>query len=155
LPAGYHHDHCATTLGRGIEVLEYAVKGLKTWQAHRVLGVQVLPRQTEIRPGATVIVACGIVVTLAAPCRVVDVVDVPRRWGFAYGTLPGHPEQGEEAFTVTMADDDSVHFEVVAFSRPAATLVRLAGPIGRNIQRYGTKGYLRALQRFVNRQFPN
>jgi uncharacterized protein (UPF0548 family) len=30
------------------------------------------------------------------PCRVVYVVDEPRRAGFAYGTLPGHPEIGGE-----------------------------------------------------------
>jgi uncharacterized protein (UPF0548 family) len=30
-----------------------------------------------------------------APVRVVYVVDEPTRRGFAYGTLPGHPESGE------------------------------------------------------------
>ena len=35
---------------------------------------------------------------LQAPCRVVYVIDEPDIRGFAYGTLPGHPESGEERF---------------------------------------------------------
>jgi uncharacterized protein (UPF0548 family) len=44
-----------------------------------------------------------------------------------------------------------VRFEVVAFSRPGDPMVRLSGPLGRGIQRVGTKGYLRALQRYVDK----
>ena len=59
---------------------------------------------------------------VSAPVRVVYVVDEPRRRGFAYGTLPGHPESGEEAFVVELQEDDEVTFTVTAFSRPASTL---------------------------------
>jgi uncharacterized protein (UPF0548 family) len=154
LPAGFHHDHYETILGTGGEIFECAKQGLQDWEAHKVRGVHVLPEQTLIRPGATVIVTMGPGIALAAPCRIVEVVEEPRRWAFAYGTLPGHPEQGEEAFVLTRADDESVRFEIHAFSRPADTLVRLAGPLGRRIQRSGTNGYLTALQKFVNRRFP-
>jgi uncharacterized protein (UPF0548 family) len=153
-PPGFHHDRYERRLGQGEEVFEYAKEGLRKWQAHDGPGLRVLPRQTEIRPGATVIVTFGFIVALAAPCRIVEVVDEPRRWGFAYGTLPGHPEQGEEAFLLRWTEEDTVCFEVSAFSRPADRLVRLAGPLGRRIQRSGTNGYLTALQRFVNRRFP-
>ena len=88
------------------------------------------------------------VVALAAPCRIVGLIDEPTRWGFAYGTLPGHPEQGEEAFVVSMSDE-SVRFDIMAFSRPGDSVVRLSGPIGRGVQRAGTKAYLRALRQFV------
>lgn len=89
---------------------------------------------------------------LAAPCRIVSVVDGSGRWGFAYGTLPGHPEQGEEAFIVSISPDETVRFEIVAFSRPGDRLVRLSGPIGRGIQKVGTNGYLRALGRYVDQK---
>ena len=126
------------------------MSGLKTWQAHRLPGVQVFPKGQRIQVGATVVVTLGLpFVALAAPCRIVGVIDEPNRWCFAYGTLPGHPEQGEEAFTVSMTPDETVRFEVVAFSLPGDSLVRLSGPVGRGIQRSGTKGYLRALRRFV------
>jgi uncharacterized protein (UPF0548 family) len=71
--------------------------------------------------------------------------------GFAYGTLPCHPEEGEVAFVVSISPDETVRFEIVAFSRPGDALVRLAGPLGRSIQKSGTKGYLRALHRYGSR----
>ena len=43
-----------------------------------------------------------------------------RRYGFAFGTLPGHVERGEERFTVEWhRAEDSVSYEVFAFARPA------------------------------------
>ena len=89
-------------------------------------------------------------IALAVPCRIVTVVDRQTRWGFAYGTLPGHPEQGEEAFIVSMAADQSVRFEIEAFSRPGDPLVKLSGPIGRAMQKGATAGYFRSLQRYVD-----
>ena len=47
------------------------------------------------------------------------VTNQPDRQGFAYGTLPGHPECGEEAFIVEQHDDGAVTFAITAFSRPA------------------------------------
>ena len=88
------------------------------------------------------------VVARAAPCRIVRAIDEPTRWGFAYGTLPGHPEQGEEAFVVSMSDE-SVRLDIDLLPRPGDSVVRLSGPIGRGVQRAGTKAYLRALRQFV------
>ncbi len=56
-------------------------------------------------------------VRMTAPTRVVYVVDEPDRRGFAYGTLPGHPESGEELFLVERVGDET-WAEVRAFSRP-------------------------------------
>ena len=42
--------------------------------------------------------------------------------GFGYGTLPGHPERGEEAFVVGRDDADGVWFEVPrSAARPAGS----------------------------------
>ncbi len=60
-------------------------------------------------------------------------MDEPDRAGFGYGTLPGHPEVGEEAFLVTRAGD-GVWFEVTAFSRPARWYIHAAGPAARAVQ---------------------
>jgi uncharacterized protein (UPF0548 family) len=67
--------------------------------------------------------------------------------GFAYGTLPGHPERGEEAFLVRRHHGAAVTFTITAFSRPASALARAAGPVGRGIQRRITGRYLSAIQR--------
>ena len=80
-----------------------------------------------------------------APCLVVAVVAEPDRVGWAYGTLPGHPECGEEAFLLTLLPNDDVLFEVRAFSRAGVWWSRVLGPAGRAAQRWVTNRYLRAL----------
>ena len=83
-PEGFHHDRYAAQLGTGAETFQRAVEGLKSWRAHRLPGVRVFAENLEIRPGATVIVTLGTpVLALAAPCRIVSVIDGQTRWGFA------------------------------------------------------------------------
>lgn len=150
-PEGFNHDRYETGLGHGPESFRRAVAGLRAWEAHRLPGVRVFPEGQDIQIGATVVVTLGTpLLAVAAPCRIVRLIEEETRWGFAYGTLPGHPEQGEEAFVVSMSPDRSVRFEIVAFSRPGDALVRLLGPVGRSVQKVGTNGYLRALARFVD-----
>ena len=150
-PQGYRHDEYEANLGAGRTTFQIASVGLQTWRAHGIPGIDVLPHGTSIRPGATVLVTFGTpLLALAAPCRVVGVIDRPDRWGFAYGTLPGHPEQGEEAFVVSVDGTGSVNFKITAFSRPGERITRLLGPIGRALQTVGTNGYLKALRRFVD-----
>jgi len=78
---------------------------------------------------------------VTAPARVVYVIDEPRRKGFAYGTLPGHPESGEEAFIVELDDDGSVWLRLRAFSRPASLFWWLGYPVLRIVQEFYTRRY--------------
>ncbi|MDN4615229.1 DUF1990 domain-containing protein [Leifsonia sp. F6_8S_P_1B] len=82
---------------------------------------------------------------VGAPVRVVYVIDEPERKGFAYGTLHGHPESGEEAFLVELRSDGTVWFVLRAFSRPSNAFYRLVAPILSLVQRSYTKKYLRSL----------
>jgi uncharacterized protein (UPF0548 family) len=150
--SGFTRLHDEMVLGRGLETFARAVEGLQQWKAHNLLGFAIFPKAATIAVGSTIMVHVGTpILALSVPCRIVGVVDEASRWGFAYATLPGHPEQGEEAFEVTMAADQTVRFAVTAISRPADPLVRLAGPVGRLVQARATKGYLRSLNRFVQR----
>jgi uncharacterized protein (UPF0548 family) len=150
-PQGYRQDDYQVELGRGQTVFQKASIGLQTWKGHQVPGIDVFPHGRPIEPGATVVVTLGTsLLAVAAPCRIVGVLDEPERWGFAYGTLPGHPEQGEEAFVVSIGEDDAVTFTITAFSRPGERIARLARPVGRAVQKAGTNGYLKALERFVS-----
>ena len=79
------------------------------------------------------------------PVRVIYVVNEPTRVGFAYGTLRGHPENGEESWMVERRDDDSVWMTVRAFSRPANLFWWCGYPILRIVQEVYTRRYLRAL----------
>ncbi len=89
-------------------------------------------------------------ISAVAVCRIVAVVDEPDRYGFAYGTLPGHPERGEEAFVVERRDSGPV-FTIVVFWKPAEVIARLGGPVTRHLQKKATTGYLRGLASFVTR----
>jgi uncharacterized protein (UPF0548 family) len=79
-----------------------------------------------------------------APCRVVYVVVELDRCGYAYGTLPGHPESAEEALLLRRSECGGISFTVTAFSRPATVLSKVAGPVGHRLQDLMTTRYLRA-----------
>ena len=124
-PAGYRHDSGQITLGRGDAVFELAVLGLRGWEAHRGAGLTVRPRTAELVEGTTVLVVLALpLLSAVAACRIVSVVDEPDVFGFAYGTLPAHPEQGEEAFLVRREASGSVSFSITAFSRQRPQRVR-------------------------------
>jgi uncharacterized protein (UPF0548 family) len=150
LPAGYHHVRAGTDLGTGDEVWTRACAGIRAWAAHRGAGITIAPADAPIEEGTTVavIMPAGPVRVLAA-CRIVRVVDEPGRFGFAYGTLPSHPEEGEEHFVATRASDGAVRFDVVAFSRPHDLLTKLGGPLPRRLQARATERYLHGMRDFV------
>jgi uncharacterized protein (UPF0548 family) len=79
----------------------------------------------------------------------VATIDDDSVFGFAYGTLPGHPERGEEAFHAARNEAGQVEFRIVAFSRPASVLARVGSPASRAIQRRITTAYLEGVRRFV------
>lgn len=80
--------------------------------------------------------------------RVVYSIDEPRRHGFAYGTLPGHAERGEERFLVEMMDDGSIWYDLFAFSQPAHWLAKLGHPVARRFQKKFAADSLQAMRRF-------
>lgn len=82
---------------------------------------------------------------VSAPIRVVYVVDEPYVKGFAYGTLHGHPESGEEAFLVEQREDGTVWLVVKSLSRPSNGFYRMVSPVLRIVQSRITTKYLRSL----------
>jgi uncharacterized protein (UPF0548 family) len=146
LPDGYHHLSRRVLLGHGHQLFTGAGEAVLQWQVQVRAGLRVSVSSPVATPGAALILGLGIgPLRVEAPGRVVYAVDEPRRRGFAYGTLPGHPESGEEAFVVEHHHDDTVSFTITAFSRPATRLARLAGPLERIAQRRITARYLRSL----------
>jgi uncharacterized protein (UPF0548 family) len=149
LPSGYHHVRRDVAIGSGAAAFGAAAEALMTWRMHRAAGLDVLPGSaTRASPGAFVRLRAGWgPLSLTAPCRVVYCVEQPDRRGFAYGTLPGHPERGEEAFVLHLTASGQVRFRICAFSRPAILLTRAAGPVARLAQAYVTTRYVTALTR--------
>lgn len=143
LPDGYHHLQYTAPIGRGRQRFEQAADAVLHWGMQRGAGVGVRADSDAAAVDAVVVVRLGF---LAAPCRVVYVVSEPDRRGFAYGTLPGHPESGEELFSVRYdPSDETVYAQLRAFSRPATWWIRAAGPIASLAQRAIAKRYLRAV----------
>ncbi len=145
LPAGYHHLDLTAPIGRGRQRFEQAGEAGVRWGMHPGGGggVRVGVASDVAEVGAVALVRLGL---MTAPCRVVYVVNEPDRRGFAYGTLAGHPESGEELFAVRYDPaDETVYAQVRAFSRPATWWTKIAGPVGRLTQRVIAKRYLRAV----------
>ncbi|KDO97164.1 MULTISPECIES: DUF1990 family protein [Mycobacterium avium complex (MAC)] len=143
LPAGYHHQHVERQIGTGAARFEQAAGAVLRWGMQRGSGLRVQASSEVAVVDAVVVVRLGFV---PAPCRVVYVVDEPDIRGFGYGTLPGHPESGEERFVVRHNPATSaVYAEVTAFSRPATWWARAGGPVLRVGQRVIARRYLRAV----------
>ena len=140
-PSGYRY-FAQTRLVRSARSFDELADAVLAWQVQARSGLRVAASSTPIAVDTVVELHLG---PLRIPCRVVSVVNEPRRRGFAYGTLPGHPERGEEAFVVEHRPDGAVDLTVSAFSRPATRLARLGGPLSTGAQRLITGRYLRAL----------
>ncbi len=142
-PDGYHRLHASAVIGHGRVRFEEAADAVMRWGMLRGAGIQVEATTEVAAVGSEVLVGLG---PLRAPCRVVYLIDEPDHRGFAYGTLPGHPETGEELFAVRFDPaDESVHAEVTAFSRHGTWWSRLGGPVTSLAQRVISKRYLRAV----------
>jgi uncharacterized protein (UPF0548 family) len=148
LPTGYRHVRRSRDIGAGTAIFDAAVQRLLSWDVHRGAGLGVEATAPTAIVGCTVVLRLGAGPFRAhAPCRVVLVVDEPRRRGFAYGTLPGHPEVGEEMFVVAHDADDTVQIRISAFSRPSSWWVRLGDHVNRRVQDRITDRYLAAAAR--------
>lgn len=87
-------------------------------------------------------------------CRIVYTVDESgptSRFGFAYGTLPGHVESGEERFLIEWdRDSDQVSYNILAFSRPNHILTWLGYPFVRRSQKRFGRDSAASMFRAVN-----
>lgn len=155
-PAGYDVDRLRVVLGRGETTFEAARSALARWDHVRLGWVDVEPPAAPPEAGQVVaILGRAVGLWWLNACRVVYVLDelapVPR-FGFAYGTLPGHVEQGEERFLIEWdRTTDEVSYEILAFSRPRHPLARLGYPLVRLSQRRFREDSAAALRRIVHK----
>ena len=142
LPVGYRIDHYEGRLDAGKHTFARAIAALESWQAQSGAGIRVFPAGARVEEGATVVfVLRAFGIWTVAPCRVVYVTREPDRFSFGYGTLPGHPECGEVAMTVTREGAARID----SFSRTVDPLARAVSPVTRRLQKRVTNRYLDAL----------
>ncbi|MGE5111128.1 MAG: DUF1990 family protein [Acidobacteriaceae bacterium] len=140
VPHSYTVDHNRVELGKGATVWQRGVEGIRSWKMFNLGWVQLCWPDAPIRAGSNVAVLVrhfGFYSLNGA--RIVYVVNEAaaiKRFGFAYGTLADHAESGEERFIVEWnREDDSVHYDLLAFSKPNQLLSRIAFPLARSLQK--------------------
>ncbi len=158
-PAGHVVDRTRIKLGEGESVFRAATAALQRWEQFRLGWVEAWSPDTPIQTGEVVAVM-GRAVGLwwLNSCRIVYVVDESgpiSRFGFAYGTLPGHVESGEERFLIEWdRDENNVWYDILAFSRPNHVLTRLGYPLVRRSQKRFGRDSAASLFRSVNGTAP-
>jgi uncharacterized protein (UPF0548 family) len=150
VPPGYHLDHARFPLGRGERAFAQAKAALRGWKQFDVGWASARPDTTPLAPGQTVAVVFRIF-GLWSMCsaRIVYAIDEPNRFGFAYGTLPGHVESGEEQFLIERTDDGAVWYDVRAFSRPQHMLTKIGFPLVRCLQKRFVRQSAAAMRKAV------
>jgi uncharacterized protein (UPF0548 family) len=147
LPPGYAHTEHAAVVGHGQEAFDRAVAAVFDWRAQRAAGLRVRASGPPTEPRTVVVLTAGLPwFGYDIPCRVIWAQTSGPAQGFGYGTLPGHPESGEEAFVVERGDDDAVVFRTRVFSRLASPLARLGGPLSRAVQQAALHRYVAAIE---------
>ena len=143
MPAGYRTAPYSSVVGSGRADFERAAAAVLDWRAQRSVGFRVRASGPAGVPGTVVVLTAGLPrLGYELPCRVVEARTEGDERGFSYGTLAGHPESGEERFTVRLLPDGDVVFEIRVFFRLATRAARLAGPASLLLQRLGTQRYL-------------
>lgn len=155
-PNGYVVDHTRYQLGEGQAVFAAARAALECWQQFKFPWWEAWPHETPIKSREVVAIVARILgLWWLNACRIVYVVDEEEpitKFGFAYGTLPGHAESGEERFLIEWhATDDSVWYDILAFSRPQQFMVRLGYPVVRRKQKQFARESCAAMQRAVDK----
>lgn len=148
LPPGYEHGERTATVGTGRPAFDRVAAAIFDWRLQRGIGLRVRANGPPTKAGAVVVLTAGLPwLGYDIPCRVVWAQTEGDEQGFGYGSLPGHPESGEECFVVTLRPDGAVVFTTRVFSRLATPLARLGGPVSRAVQHAAIRGYLAAARR--------
>jgi uncharacterized protein (UPF0548 family) len=148
MPPGYLHGEWTEVVGSGRETLERVAAALFDWTPQRSVGLRVRATGSPAEVGTVVVLTAGLPrLGYDIPCRVVWASATGDERGFAYGTLPGHPESGEECFTVRLTDGGDVVVSIRVFSRLATPAARAVPPLSRSAQFLATRRYLSSLRR--------
>ena len=153
-PRGYVVDRYRVKLGEGEEAYKRARDALRAWRQFDLGWVSLHPGGAPLEVGTTVAVLAGRAgfrsLNSARIIYILEEGGSVERFGFAYGTLPGHAERGEERFLVEWShEDDSVFYDVFAFSRPNHPLAWLGYPFVRLLQKRFARDSKEAMRRAV------
>ena len=146
-PDGFDCDQYRVQLGKGEAVFAVAQETIYSWGMFPSGWTHVIHDASTVRAEQTVAVLIKVYgLWWLNSARIVYVIDnAERRCGFAYGTLPGHVESGEERFMVEWDEDDAVWYDLRAISRPRHWTIRLGYRLVRRQQRRFARDSQRAM----------
>ncbi|HAD13475.1 MAG TPA: DUF1990 domain-containing protein [Saprospirales bacterium] len=154
--SGFDNDYNVQVLGQGEAVWEAARQAIRAWQMFPEDWTRIYPQPAPIQENVVVVMQARVLGWWwINSCRIVYTIDTENSFGFAYGTLPGHVEMGEELFKVEKLPDGTVHYEIKAFSRPRFWMTRLGYPLARMYQRKFVTESKAAMLAFVEAKTKN
>jgi len=150
-PNGFNIDQSSAVIGQGDQAFERAKTALAAWRHFELGWVELFPHGASIEPGSVVAVLVRHLGFWSLNgCRVVYRVgdqQIGRSFGFAYGTLTNHAEEGEEIFGVSLTpESEKVVYRIRAVSRARVALARIGYPFTRLLQQRFRRDSIRALR---------
>ncbi len=159
VPEGFPINHYRARLSAGETAFARAKDALQNWAMYKLEWTKIYPSGAPVKPNGVVCVVVnhGFCWSIN-PCRIIYVLEetegAVERFGFAFGTLPGHSEEGEERFTVEwQRDNDSVWYELLAFARPHHILAKIGSPFVGFTQRRFAKDSFSAMRKAVEKRY--
>ncbi len=158
IPSGYPINHHRIQLGNGADAFDRAKDAIQSWAVYKLSWTRLYPFDAPVAVGEVVCVVVnhGFCRSIN-PCRIIYILEENlevERFGFAFGTLPGHSEEGEERFTVEWRrDDNSIWYELLAFARPHHILAKIGSPFVRLTQRRFAKDSFSAMRKAVEKRY--
>ena len=156
IAVNYDIDRHRIRLGTGRDLFERARSALLAWRHFEIPWLELQGTKTPASSDqvvATLTRASGL--WFLNPCRVVYTEGTSgpsTEVAFAYGTLSGHVERGEERFSVQFnPSTEEVNYSLFAFSRPAVLVSKLGRPWVRRVQSRFARASLEALARASRR----
>lgn len=152
VPAGFRPDEASVRLGLGEACWAKSSRAVMAWGVKTRSGFVVQPEggNAAAPEGPSAGERLWLIANIGPwrirePIEITGVIDEPRRRGFAYGTLEGHPVSGEELFVVERRDDDSVWFVMRSATGPSTGTWRALFPVLLLAQAFYRRRYRQAL----------
>lgn len=134
-PRGWFIDRHRAVIGHGPADFIAACEGFRQWRQFGDDWLAVGATKSPLNVASEVGYAARVLgVWWSYGCRLLQVIDEPRQFGFVYGTVGGHAERGEERFLIELDDHDDVVYSLFAISRPGRWFSWPGIPIARLAQ---------------------
>ena len=155
VPNGYNVDHNRIQIGSGPEDFAKAIFAVQNWKMFETSWTKLCWTNTPIKIGETVAVLVHHFNFWSLNAsRIVYLIEERdgeiEKYGFAYGTLTEHGEEGEERFTAEFdRKSGEVWYDLFAFSKPKHIMAQIGYPLSRMLQKQFAVESKTSMLRFV------